>query len=357
MTFSKTDKKAQLVAMLAGVPVDAAPQHHPSSQGAPAATQKDADEELAAKMTSGATSRFAQKLIDLKVANTFRVKYRLNKKGAFRAELSTFDGTMVKKLFHKQQKVWSEALDAAFVGLSIDCQGRPARCEQGVCNVCDLYYLYEQFGTWLLPSMRAMTWAKFAKRNSYMSENDQFVFDRAAWDTRLHAWGMLFKKVFATGQSKRVIQNYLHLYISHSGQLMAELNHPLGFDSQQAVEAAHKDIKRAFYGATSHSGGHADATNSLAAMQIMLRSYRVLLYAIRMRCEAVGPESENFKYVQYVLSGIGYDDVSSTIMNASNNLHKTRLTDHMDVQLKLDDDHDLNLPSIRALRELERSTI
>ncbi len=83
-------------------------------------------------------------------------------------------------------------------------------------------------------------------------------------------------------------------------------------------------------------------------MQIMLRSYRVLLYAIRMRCEAVGPESEHFNFVQYLLSRIGYDEVSRSIMNASNNLHKTRLTDFMDVQLQLDDDHDLNLASTRA---------
>jgi hypothetical protein len=46
-----------------------------------------------------------------------------------------------------------------------------------------------------------------------------------------------------------------------------DCRHPLGFDSQQAVEAAHKDIKRAFFGATSHSGGKAGASNSLAATE------------------------------------------------------------------------------------------
>ncbi len=168
------------------------------------------------------------------------------------------------------------AVDAAFAGLSINFPHRPTRCAQGSCNVCDLYHVYDKFGTWLLPSMRAITWPQFADKNDNMGEGEAFVFDKAAWNTRVMEWGTLFKQVFAEGQNKRVNQNYLHYYISHSGQLMVKLNHPLGFDSQQAVEAGHKDIKRAFFGATSHGGGKAGADHAANLPRASLRHSNAL---------------------------------------------------------------------------------
>ena len=347
--FTSKAKRADLVAMLTGVAVNnLPPPPKSSSAGKSAATQKEGDEALAAEMTGGATTRFGQKLVELRVVNTFRVKYKLNKKGAFRAEPSSFDGTMVKKLF--ANGAWSKALDAAFSGLSIDCPHRLIRCAQGSCSVCDLYHVYDKFGTWLLPSMRAMTWEQFADKNDYMGEGESFVFDKDAWNTRVMEWGTLYKQVFAEGQNKRVIQNYFHYYISHSGQLMAELNHPLGFDSQQAVEAAHKEIKRAFFGATSHSGGKAGASNSLAAVQIMLRAYRVLLYAIRIRFEAVERGSEHSALVLKILSKLGYNRVSRKLIAHSDELHVQRLEGFLDDKLQQPDDEDdnLNLPSVRT---------
>ncbi len=61
-----------------------------------------------------------------------------------------------------------------------------------------------------------------------------------------------------------MVTNYAHYYVAHSGEQMELHDLPLGYDSQQGEEAAHKDIK--------HDRGTGTTPRSNAALQIMYRS-------------------------------------------------------------------------------------
>ena len=291
--------------------------------GAPTDAQLAAE---ARRLSGGANERFEKKLQELDVLRTFSVTYDIARLGGIRAQCSSLTGSNVNAFFSinksSGKKKWWEALDSAFDGLAFNCTAQTL-CRKTTCAVCDVYHVFDEFGSWLLPSVRAMTWKQFMEFNPSMEDGR---FSRATWDHRIREWGELFKRTLNHKGRRTVVTNYVHYYVAHSGEQMELHDRPLGYDSQQGVEAAHKDIKTCFFSATSHNGG---AGSSSAALQIMHRSYRMLLYLVRNGLSRVEAGSEHKAYAEYLLTCIGYGGEMLELIASSNRDLNHRLSVHL----------------------------
>ena len=88
-----------------------------------------------------------------------------------------------------------------------------------------------------------------------------------------------------------LISDYIHAIIEHLAYLIAKRG-PLGYWSQQAIEAAHKILKEAWARCSAHDGGRGQGARNKSIEQIMKKSARQLLGRIRIAAASTEGKSD-----------------------------------------------------------------
>ena len=148
--------------------------------------------------------------------------------------------------------------------------GRTGSLEVGHCPVCNVHAVFYQFSQLILPVLQATT----------QDELNKLGFEHGAFYATCKAWGDLLVATFSgVGNNTQIISDYMHAVIEHSAFLIKE-GGPLGYWSQQAIEAAHKILKQAWSRSSAHDGGRPGAQQK-STHQIVMKSKRILVSETR----------------------------------------------------------------------------
>jgi len=154
------------------------------------------------------------------------------------------------------------------------------------CRVCDVTGVFFTFGQTILPVLQATCLAEIAAAGFCWEVIDKegevtgHEFDYIEFNGVTHQWGKLLEQAFkGLGDNKSIISDYLHTIIEHVAYLIT-VSGPLGYWSQQAIEAAHKVVKEAWSRSSAHDGGRPGQKDK-SISQILKKSGRVLIAKVR----------------------------------------------------------------------------
>ena len=167
----------------------------------------------------------------------------------------------------------------------------------GSCYNCNVRNVVIAWSAYIVPLLRATT------RRQLNDACPSGTFNYAWMKLLCHNWGKLVVDTFGSMGSSSVLSTYMHLVVEHAAYLTLTTG-PLGYYSQQGVEAAHKLSKAAYGRATQRDGGRKAPASRLDSMvQVMLRVGRILL--LRIRCGFIyKPGVDNTPWKELILSDV-----------------------------------------------------
>ena len=215
--------------------------------------------------------------------------------------ISSFTGTQAQKLLGCYSKPdetppYVRVVEAAYGGcLHLNSNStEDGLLDPVFCIVCNAKFLFRVFGSQLLPVLQAVSVSDLTTTFQKAFPGKP-AFCEATFHSRFQYWGAVLVHTFYGGGSRSLISDYckllgagalyhisnfppVHLLIEHSAYLIATRG-PLGFWSQQSMEASHKVTKDVFRRGTNHDGRRKGGSS--APFQIILRQGRILVGAAR----------------------------------------------------------------------------
>ena len=169
--------------------------------------------------------------------------------------------------------------------------------KHGGCYNCNVRNVVIAWSAYIVPLLRATT------RTQLNDACPSGTFNYAWMKLLCHNWGKLVVDTFGSMGSSSVLSTYMHMVVEHAAYLTWTTG-PLGYYSQQGVEAAHKLSKAAYGRATQRDGGRKAPASRLDSMvQVMLRVGRILL--LRIRCGFIyKPGADNTPWKALILSDV-----------------------------------------------------
>ena len=190
--------------------------------------------------------------------------------------------------------------------------------KHGSCYNCNVRNAVIAWSAYIVPMLRATTRTQLNEAFPSGSFNFQ-------WMKRLcHNWGKLLVDTFGSMGSSSVLSTYMHMVVEHAAYLTWKTG-PLGYYSQQGVEAAHKLSKAAYGRATARDGGRQAPAQRLDSMvQVMLRVGRILLLRIRVGF-IYRPGETNKAWKDRILDDVALSDKAFQLMTKASVNTRRRL--------------------------------
>ena len=190
--------------------------------------------------------------------------------------------------------------------------------KHGNCYNCNVRNAVIAWSAYIVPMLRATTRTQLNEAFPSGSFNFQ-------WMKRLcHNWGKLLVDTFGSMGSSSVLSTYMHMVVEHAAYLTWKTG-PLGYYSQQGVEAAHKLSKAAYGRATARDGGRQAPAQRLDSMvQVMLRVGRILLLRIRVGF-IYRPGETNKPWKDRILDDVALSDKAFQLMAKASENTRRRL--------------------------------